>query len=243
MSSNRLNRTETDPSIPIKYEDKDLLVIYKPSGLLSQKDKSEDPDVHTLVRTHLAHQAESSQNIDLIHRLDRPVSGLMVLGKNKNVTRALSRQFKEGTIQKTYWAVVKGPPPKNGVLTDYLYKEEEKNKVFVVSEESKGGKYAELAFQLLEIREGISLLEIHPITGRSHQIRVQLAEEGFPILGDQKYGGATISTPNAHYIALHAQRLAFEHSGINKQLELTVRPPTHYPWNQFTTIQQSQKTK
>lgn len=225
--------TDTSPPLTIIYQDSVLMAIYKPPGLLSQPDNSGDIDVHTLCRQHLAGQTGTSAYAGLLHRLDRPVSGLMILGTDKAASRSLSKQFKQGTIQKTYLAVVEGSPSRNGVLSDYLKKHAQQNTVEVVSAETEGAKHAELAYQRLQQNGNYTLLKVHPITGRSHQIRRQLAHKGFPVVGDQKYGSETTGDHSEYQIALHACRLTFTHPNSREESELTALPPQTFPWSLF----------
>ena len=224
--------TKTNPDIPIIFEDDHLLVINKPVNLLSQKDKTGDPDVLTLVKKYLQ-QASNRPYVGLIHRLDRPVGGLMVLAKSKHAAASLSQQMRDRLMKKTYWAAITGTPPPNGVLTHYLVKDRDKNIVTVVSGEHKQAKQAILSFAELEQAGDLHLLSIHLQTGRPHQIRVQLAAEGYPIWGDYKYG---IDQPDGRTIALRAVELIFEHPAHKNEVRFELPLPKKEPWPQFSNI-------
>lgn len=226
--------TDTEPDIPIVYEDQHLLVIDKPHNLLSQEDHTGDPDVLRLCKEYLSNKNRGTGGVylGLVQRLDRPVGGLMVLAKNSVAARVLSKQIRDRVVQKTYLAVVHGSPPANGVLTHYLLKDQQKNIVETVSEEHKKAKKAILSFAKLQEAEHLSLLSIHLQTGRPHQIRVQLSAEGFPIWGDYKYG--IQNKPDGRVIALRASELIFEHPQSNNEMRFELPPPKQNPWNRFS---------
>jgi 23S rRNA pseudouridine1911/1915/1917 synthase len=156
----------------------------------------------------------------------------MMLAKNTSAARRLSEQIRNQTMQKSYQALVCGSAPPNGVLTHYLKKNPSTNFVTAVSTRDTNAKYAELAYQRIDNKKNLSLLDIHLQTGRSHQIRVQLSTEGYPIWGDQKYGDASCGDPNRP-IALFAYRLGFTHPQTGQAMTLEAPPPTTYPWNLF----------
>jgi 23S rRNA pseudouridine1911/1915/1917 synthase len=230
-----MKQTQTDPNISIIYEDEHLLLIDKPAGLLSQEDHTGDANVLTLCRQYLGRSQTNHPFLGLIHRLDRPVSGLMLLAKNRNAADYLSKQVRNRTIQKTYWAVTAGSPPRNGVLTHRLYKNRDTNIVKVVSGSHQKGKQAELSFAKLEESDDLHLLSVHLQTGRPHQIRVQLSHEGYPIWGDYKYGH---SQPDGRTMALRAVELVFKHPKTNQHLHFELAPPREHPWTQFSIAHQ-----
>ena len=160
----------------ILYSDKNIAVILKPVGLDSEH------DIPTALKEQLGGECFP------IHRLDQNVGGVMVFARTKQSAAALSKAVQEGTMVKEYVAQVHGTPPENGDWTDLLFKDSTKNKVFVVKKERRGVKKARLEFQRLTAGE-TSLVRIRLHTGRSHQIRVQFASRGFPLVGDRKYGG------------------------------------------------------
>lgn len=225
-----MKQTHTQPEIPIIFEDEHLLLINKPVNVLSQEDHTGDPDVLSLCKEYLG-RSQSNPYLGLVHRLDRPVSGLMLLAKNRNAANALSRQIRDRTMQKTYWAVTSGTPPQNGMLNHHLLKDRDKNIVEVVSGDQKKAKEAILSFAKLEEIEGLNLLSIHLQTGRPHQIRVQLAKEGYPIWGDYKYG---LSQPDGRNMALRAVELTFDHPRSKQELHFELAPPNEEPWSRFS---------
>ena len=227
--------TETRPNISIIYEDNHLLVIDKPHNVLSQKDHTGDPDVLSLCKSYLKREYAKKGNVylGLVHRLDRPVGGLMLLAKTSKAAARLSQQMRDRLIQKTYWAVVWGSAPPNGMLTHYLYKDRSRNVVTTVSADHKDGKQAILSFARLKEAGQKSLLSVHLQTGRPHQIRVQLAEENLPIWGDYKYGKD--SKPDGLIIALRATELRFEHPVTKEEKYFPLAPPQEEPWNEFDT--------
>lgn len=228
-----MEHTQTDPDIPIIYEDQHILVIDKPHNLLSQKDQTGDPDAHSLCKEYLSDKESGLDSIylGLIHRLDRPVGGLMMFAKSSRAADKLSRQLRDQTIQKTYWAVSYGDPPENGVLTHNLIKDRDKNIVEVVPESQKEGKTAQLSFARLEKNEPLNLLALHLQTGRPHQIRVQLSSEGYPIWGDYKYD--TVNQPDGRTMALRAVKLSFDHPLNEEPIWLELPPPKIEPWSRF----------
>jgi len=230
-----MKQTQTDPNIPIIYEDEHLLLINKPAGLLSQEDHTGDADVFTLCKQYLSRSQNNNPFLGLIHRLDRPVSGLMLLAKNRNAAENLSKQIRDRTIQKTYWAVTTGSPPPNGVLAHRLYKDRETNVVEVVTGNQQKGKRAELSFAKLEKSDDLHLLSVHLQTGRPHQIRVQLAHEGFPIWGDYKYGQ---NQPDGRTMALRAVEIVFRHPQTSQHVHFELAPPSKHPWTQFSIAHQ-----
>lgn len=225
-----MKTTRTNPEIEIIFEDNHLLVVNKPSGLLSQEDHTGDPDVLLLCKEYIKKEYNKSGNVflGLLHRLDRPVSGVMMLAKTSKAASRISEQIRQRTIKKKYLAIVTGNPPPNGYLTHHLLKDEKTNTVQVVEPNVKHAQDAKLMFQRLETVDNLHLLKVSLITGRPHQIRVQLSEEGYPIWGDQKYGQSNRSIP-----ALHAFSLELEHPTLKKEIIFSAKPPEITPWNKF----------
>ncbi|MDR8391154.1 RluA family pseudouridine synthase [Aliifodinibius sp. S!AR15-10] len=224
--------TSTSPDIPIVFEDNYLLVIDKPHELLSQEDHTGDPDVVTLCKQYLRQEYNNRGNVylGLVHRLDRPVGGLMLLAKTQKAAKQLSDQLRDRTVQKTYHAIVYGDPPLNGFLTHHLVKNRNRNRVTTASPKNQDSKKAILSFQRLEQQEELSLLAVHLQTGRPHQIRVQLAEEGYPVWGDYKYGRRQ---PDGRTMALRAVELIFQHPMSKEDVQLTLPSPKAEPWSLF----------
>lgn len=222
--------------IPIVYLDNHLLVIDKPAGLLSQADSSGDVDVLTLSKKWLAEYFNKPGNVflGLVHRLDRPVSGLMVLARTSKSASRLSEQIRNKQWKKIYWAVVYGQVA-DGRLAHYLKKDTATNKSRVVSSTVQGAKKATLAVKSLayEPVKALSLLEIDLGSGRSHQIRVQLAANGTPIVGDHKYGVSQKKNKLSKDPCLRASRLEILHPTQKTPLIFEVAAPNTQPWNLF----------
>lgn len=162
--------------VEILHQNKDFAVVIKPVGLDAEKECPE------------ALKAQLGGEIYPLHRLDKNVGGVMVYARNKQTAAALSRCIQEGCMVKEYVAIVHGTPEKEGTLEDLLYKDPRKNKVFVVNRKRNGVKEARLSYQVLKTEKENSLVQVRLFTGRTHQIRVQFASRGFPLLGDHKYG-------------------------------------------------------
>src|SRR4051812_47723975 len=176
----------------ILYEDNHCLALNKPAGLLTQGDATGETALIDWVRADLKarHHKPGNAFVGLVHRLDRPTSGVVLFARTSKAAARLSAQFRAGSIEKVYWAVVEGAcAVEAGEWADWLWKDESRNVVRVVPPQTPGARAARVAFRVLERLRDSSLLELRPATGRSHQLRVQLASRGLPILGDLKYGG------------------------------------------------------
>ena len=213
--------------INILYEDNHLLVVEKPANVLVQADNTNDMDMLTMLKVYLKEKYNKPGNVylGLVHRLDRPVSGIMVFAKTSKAASRLSEQIRNKTFKKTYFAVVLGKIKKSGVFVDKLEKDLTKNIVRV----SDSGKYSELSYKLLDYKDGLSLVLIDLKTGRPHQIRVQFASRGFPLYGDQKYGGDMVKDQ----IALFAGKIEFVHPTTKEKLIFELDIPNRYPFNLF----------
>lgn len=225
------------PGLEIIHEDNHLLAVNKPAGMLTQGDETGDPSLVDLVREDLRvrYQKPGNVYVGLLHRLDRPVSGLVLLAKTSKAASRLSSQFREGRVEKVYWAIVEGSPAGDaGEWTDTLLKDEARNLVRVVPAGTRGGQEARLSFRVRE-RSGVgrnqSWLELRPITGRSHQLRVQLASRGMPIVGDLKYGARARlqALDGGARIALHARSLSFTHPTRGEAVSLDATVPADWP--------------
>lgn len=226
-----MESTGTSPDIPIIYEDNHLLVISKPAGLLSQEDHTGEPDVLTLCKRYIKKRYKKPGNVflGLVHRLDRPVAGVMVLAKTSKAASRISEQIRKRNVKKRYLAVVNGTPPANGFLEHHIVKDEKSNTVTAHSKPVKNSKPAQLSYLKLDQKENQALLEINLITGRAHQIRIQLAESGTPIFGDQKYGEGDINRD----ISLFAYSFSLEHPTLKEKRTFEAPIPDKDPWNRF----------
>lgn len=217
------------PNINIVYEDNHLLVVEKPSGIPVQEDSSKDIDMLTLLKNYRKEKENKKGEafIGLVHRLDRPVSGIMIFAKTSKASSRLSEQIRQNKFHKTYLAVVQGSLPNIGEFEDYLAKDNNKNISYVTAEEK--GKYSKLKYKVLKTKNNLSLVEINLITGRSHQIRVQFSSRNHPLIGDSKYG----NNPNNIDIALFAKSITFNHPTTKEELTFTLKTPNKYPFNLF----------
>ncbi|SFB07298.1 23S rRNA pseudouridine1911/1915/1917 synthase [Lentibacillus halodurans] len=217
--------------IPIIYEDNHLLVVEKPVNIPVQEDSTNDKDLLTMLKDDIKVRYQKPGNVflALVHRLDRPVGGVMVFAKTSKAASRLSDAIRREAFEKRYLAVVRGSPSKDrGMLEDYLLKDHRENKVYVVSQKIKKAKKAVLDYEVIGDSDGLSLLSINLHTGRPHQIRVQLASIGCPIYGDQKYG-QKVNQPGQQ-IALWSHTLAFEHPTKKDTTKSESFPPKVYPW-------------
>lgn len=198
--------------LKILFEDNHIIVVEKKPNIPSQADKTEDVDMLTIVKQYIKEKYHKSGNVylGLVHRLDRPVGGIMIFAKTSKAASRLSNQVRERVFKKKYLAVIDGKMKlEQGILEDYLYKDERNNRSKVVSKEKKNAKLAKLDYKVLKYNEvkNLSLVEINLHTGRHHQIRVQLSHFGHSIFGDQKYG----TRGQGKQIALWAYKLTIEH--------------------------------
>lgn len=225
-----MKTTGTKPDIEIIYEDNHLLAVDKPKGLLSQEDHTGKADLLNLCKEYIKKEYNKPGNVflGLLHRLDKPVSGIMLFAKTSKAASRISEQIRRRTVRKTYLAVVEGKPPETGFLTHHLLKEESSNIVRAVNAGTKGAKQAELTFKVLDQKNDLALLSVNLITGRAHQIRVQFANEGYPVWGDRKYGSGNHPT-----IALHAWKMSIEHPTHKKEIIFTAGLPRENPWDLF----------
>ena len=207
----------------IVYLDSDIVVCVKPARVLSTDEPGGLPE---LLREELGNP---KADIRTVHRLDRVVSGLMVLARNAKAASELSRQIRENEFEKEYLAVVHGTAGEGGTLRDLLGRDKARKMTYVAPEPAKGVQEAVLHYQRLSYREDLSKVRIQLETGRTHQIRVQFSGRGFPLVGERKY--AEIDDPCE--IALWSYRLSFTHPANGKQVEFIHEPPGNYPWKLF----------
>lgn len=223
-----------DRELEVLYEDNHIIVVNKPQNISSQGDSSEDQSMLDIVKNHIKVNENKPGNVyvGLVHRLDRPTGGVMVFAKSSKAASRLTEQFKSDDVHKTYLAIVVGTPKeKSKHLVHFLKKNERDNKVDVVPQFTEGAKRAELDYEVLETKNGFSLVKVNLITGRSHQVRVQMKTIGTPIYGDQKYGGEKM--PKA-LLNLFAVQLVFDHPTTKEKMRFIVYPPEGTSkWNQF----------
>lgn len=216
------------------YEDNHIIVVSKTASEIVQGDKTGDTPLSELVKHYLKEKYNKPGNvfIGVTHRLDRPVSGLVVFAKTSKALARLNEMFKNGDIHKTYWAIVKNCPQETeATLEHYLVRNEKQNKSYAYDREKPGAKKAILHYKLIGHSENYFLLEVDLKTGRHHQIRCQLAKIGCPIKGDLKYGFPR-SNPDGS-ICLHARRVSFIHPVSKELIELEAPLPEGNLWNGF----------
>ena len=227
-------------TLAIIFEDNHLIAVNKPRGLPTQADASGDADLLTLVKGYLKekYHKPGAVYLGLIHRLDRPVGGIVLFAKTSKAASRLSAQVRDGRFRKGYLAIVHGAPqPAEGRLEHWLVKDTNRNFVSIADDGTPEAKQALLGYRMLAARDGKALLAVMLITGRSHQIRVQLAAIGHPVVGDEKYGsksGAAVSD-----LALHAAEIRCEHPIGKGPLSLTLPPAAEGPWLSFDSTLRS----
>ena len=204
------------------YTDDDILVCLKPARVLSTDEPGGLPD--------LCREALGNPQADVrtVHRLDRVVSGLMVLARNAKAASELSRQIREDAFEKEYLAVVHGVPEESGTLRDLLGRDKARKMTFVAQEPARGVQEAILHYQRLNTCKSLSKVRIQLVTGRTHQIRVQFASRGMPLVGERKY--SELDDPCE--IALWSYRLEFAHPRTGERMEFIHQPPEAYPWTE-----------
>ena len=212
----------------ILYEDNHLIAVQKPHGLLTQGDATGDDSLFDQVKAFIKNREHKPGNVflGLLHRLDRPVGGVVLFAKTSKAASRLSEQFRNRSIEKVYWAVSehkeKGDQSKAGEIVQWLIKDEQKNMVTAYDHQLPGAQRAELSYLILEDRGDTVLSEIRPKTGRPHQIRVALSSIGLPIIGDKKYGASRRLPGGA--IGLFARSLSFNHPIDKKRITVIAKP-------------------
>lgn len=216
--------------INILYEDNHVLCVVKPANLPVQADNTKDEDLLTLVKQYLKEKYNKPGNVylGLVHRLDRPVGGAMILAKTSKAASRLSESIRVRAIDKVYYAILDGVPKKQSdTLVDYLTKDTKTNMVSVTN--ATVGKKSILHYQVLATKNGHTLVEIHLETGRPHQIRVQFASRNLPLVGDQRYN----KNAKKVQIALWAVSLTFPHPTTKDKITIHSDPPEIWPWTEF----------
>lgn len=215
----------------VLYEDNHLIIVEKEPNVLSQSDITKDKDLFTIVKEYIKEKYNKPGNVylGLLHRLDRPVGGLMVFAKTSKAAKRMTEQIKNHKFEKTYLAVVNGVIDKNeDIFIDYLRKTPNGNTITTTKDD---GKYAELKYKVLEknIKDNMTLVEINLKTGRHHQIRVQFSTRGYPLCGDQRYGKQDMTQ-----IALFAYKIKFNHPITKENMEFKLEPKNNVYWTKFT---------
>ena len=221
----------------VVYEDNHIIIVNKRASEIVQGDKTGDTPLSETVKLYLKEKYHKPGNVFLgvTHRLDRPVSGLVVFAKTSKALARINEQFRNGEVHKTYWAIVKNRPPHDeGELVGWLVKNERQNKSYAYDREVPGAKKAVLRYRLIAASQQYFLLEVRLLTGRHHQIRCQLAHMGCPIKGDLKYGAAR-SNPDGS-ICLHSRSVCLVHPVSKETIEVVAPVPDGVLWNSFRGI-------
>lgn len=222
--------------IPL-YEDNHIIIVYKSSGEIVQGDKTGDATLADAVKQYIKQKYNKPGNVFLgvVHRLDRPVAGLVVFARTSKALARLNRMFSQGEVHKTYWAITQSEPPlSEDTLTSWITRNEKQNKSYAHPTEVPGSKKAVLHYRLLAHSERYCLLQVRLFTGRHHQIRCQLANMGCPIKGDLKYG-ARRSNPDGS-ISLLARCIEFEHPVTHQPVRVVSPLPQDALWQSFKNI-------
>ena len=218
----------------VLYEDNHIIVVNKVASEIVQGDKTGDTPLSETVKAYLKEKYQKPGNVfvGVTHRLDRPVSGLVVFSKTSKALSRLNDMFRTGDVHKVYWAIVKNEPKQSeGELVHWLVRNEKQNKSYAYDREVKDSKKAVLKYRMIGKSDNYTLLEVELMTGRHHQIRCQLAKMGCPIKGDLKYGSAR-SNPDGS-ISLHARRISFVHPVSKLPIELEAPLPEGNLWRSF----------
>ena len=226
------------------YEDNHVIIVSKRSGEIVQGDKTGDTPLSETVKQYIAERYHKPGNVFLgvVHRLDRPVSGLVLFARTSKALSRLSEMFRTRAVRKTYWAIVTARPPQmQGTLTHWLTRDEKTNKARAYEREVPGSKQAILDYKVIATSDRYWLLEVELHTGRHHQTRCQLSKIGCPIKGDLKYGAAR-SNPDGS-ISLHAHQLQFEHPVSKLPIDVTARVPEDSLWRWFECAVQPDRSE
>lgn len=230
----------TPKGLEILYEDNHIIAVNKKPSDIVQGDKTGDAPLSETVKEYIQGKYNKPGKVFLgtVHRIDRPVSGILLFAKTSKALARLNEMFRNKEIQKTYWAVVKNKPPQtNDHLIHFLKKNEAKNISKAYNKEQPGCLKAELDYRLLCSSTNYHLLEVKPLTGRHHQIRVQLSAIGCPIKGDVKYGfNRTNDNASIH---LHARKIEFIHPVKKEPVILFAKPPKDVLWDEFLKMQEA----
>ena len=220
--------------VSVLYEDNHLIIVSKQSGEIVQGDKTGDTPLSETVKSYIKEAYAKPGNVFLgvVHRLDRPVSGIVLFARTSKSLPRLNKMFSAGEVHKTYWAITATPPPQpEGTLVHWLVRNEKQNKSYAYDHEVPSSKRAELDYRLMGQSDRYYLIEVNLKTGRHHQIRCQLAKIGCPIKGDLKYG-AKRSNPDGS-ISLHARSIQFIHPVSGKEIHVEAPVPNDKLWQSF----------
>lgn len=224
--------------IKVLYEDNHLIAVCKRATDLVQGDRTEDKPLVDMVKEYIKvkYKKPGDVYLGIIHRLDRPVGGVVVFARTSKALTRMNALFQEKKIQKTYWAIVEQSlPTEEDTLVHYLKKNQEKNRSRAYDKEVKGSKRSELDYKLLGRSKNYFYVVVHPKTGRHHQIRIQLSHIGSPIKGDLKYGGKRSNKDGS--IQLFGRSIEFIHPVKNEPIKITATPPQHDPlWKEMTIL-------
>ena len=207
-----------------------MLVVEKIINIPVQKDNSNDMDMISILKEYRKRNENKNGDayIGLVHRLDRPVGGVMVFAKTSKAASRLSEQVRSNDFKKVYYAVVEGNIPLDGHFEDYIVKDEKDNKSYITSKDK--GKIAILDYEVVDRKDNLNLVKINLVTGRSHQIRVQFSSRGYPLVGDMKYNKKAKPGTN---IALFAKSISFKHPTLKETMTYELDLPNRYPFNIF----------
>ena len=222
---------EFESAFSVVFEDNHLIAVNKKNGVLVQGDHTGDKPLSELVKEYLKKKYNKPGNVfaGVIHRIDRPVSGLVLLAKTSKALERMNKQFADKKIQKTYLMITGNKPnPVSAKLIHWLTKDAQKNIAKAHQKEVKDSKYCELSYTLLKASDRYFLIEVRPVTGRSHQIRCQMASIGCVIKGDLKYGAPRSNADGG--ICLHSYKLTFDHPVTGERLTLAALPPSDALW-------------
>ncbi len=231
------NKKATGYELQVLYEDNHLIAVYKPGGWLVHSDETGDKPLNEFVKDYIKKKYDKPGDVYLatLHRLDRPVSGVVVFARTTKAAQRMNKIFQEREIEKVYWAItMQRPEPESGTLTHWIKKDGARNVATALdkpSNRSKNAKKSTLDYRLLAQIGSLPLVEVKPHTGRPHQIRVQLAKVGAPIRCDVKYGAPDFHADATIY--LHARSLTFVHPVLKEEMTITAEPPADNLWQQF----------
>jgi 23S rRNA pseudouridine1911/1915/1917 synthase len=231
--------TKAEDKLTVLFEDNHIIVVFKPQNVASCPDESGDDNLLDRVKGYVkeAYNKQGNVFIGLVHRLDRPTGGVMVFAKTSKAAGRLSEQMKTGDFDKRYLAVLNGAPsPESGTLVNYLKKNTINNMVYLCTQATDGAKMASLDYRVLQKAEKFALAELKLHTGRSHQIRVQMAGIAHPVYGDMRYGSEYAQKGK---LALWAYSLSFTHPVTKERMKFICEPPEdEHPWNKFDVVSQ-----